>query len=932
MPWKQSSKITILGIYAPNDTEEQIKFWDELTERLEHPDPIHNKPDIMLGDFNMVEGSIDREPQRLDNQSVTERLQNIKENLRLQDSWQNDNPATKEFTYYQKSSGSQSRIDRIYLTEALGRHCHSWENRHSGLGSDHKLLTVRIENKGTPHIGRGRWQMPHNATENKHLIREIKKRGAIILQQFREAKDKGAGALHALDPQQTHECFKKFIKFKTQEYLRATVPKVQRYIEAKETELKTIIEQLTPEAEQNRDLRVQMTVIEEELSALYTQKHNMIRNNVMTKYWIESETIGKTWINANKEVRPKETIYRLKRPTNLQTSAGTQIEHTEYVTRSDEMANLAARYHDDLQKVDIDNSNESLSEQQRLREQAFSLINRTLDSDDQEYLKKDITEEEIAANIRHLATGKSPGPDGIPVELYKTLLRDSEQYKAKEKTQEDGTALHQILRKIENQAANEDPDMDEEEPHFNITEYLQILYNDIHEFGPNSDSCFAEGWMCLLYKKGDRTDIANYRPITVLNSDYKILTRAMTTRLGNIAGKIIHPDQAGFMKGWHIEDHTDLVHMLMHLCETKEINGAIVCLDQEKAYDRINHTYLWEVLHRFGVPQRFIDLVQSLYSQAHTRVIINGVQSNPYKVTRGVRQGDPLSCLLFNLAIEPLAESLRNSNLKGIQIGDSQRLIASLFADDTTVYLSESDDVAELFETLTNWCKVSGAKFNKNKTEIIPIGSPQYRNLTSTRRSLNEAHKPIDNSIRISTNGDATRILGAWVGYKIDEISIWNKLLDEINNILRQWEKGRPTLEGRRLIVAMYIAGKTQFLTRVQGMPKQIEDRLQSLINRFMWGKVNEWKYIPTIRSTILTGQIESGGRKSLDIAARNEAIDIIRVKTYLKANKQRPTWTRLADEIISLAVNSRSNAKDPDARTNTFLQDVKPGSNIEEV
>ncbi len=107
--------------------------------------------------------------------------------------------------------------------------------------------------------------------------------------------------------------------------------------------------------------------------------------------------------------------------------------------------------------------------------------------------------------------------------------------------------------------------------------------------------------------------------------------------------------------------------------------------------------------------------------------MVNGCLSSPFKVTRGVRQGDPLSCLLFNLAIEPLAEMLRKSNLKGLEVpGSEERLIAKLFADDTTTFLHEKDDLDDLMKILENWCIASGARFNIEKTQIIPIGSKEF--------------------------------------------------------------------------------------------------------------------------------------------------------------------------------------------------------------
>ncbi|PPQ81398.1 hypothetical protein CVT24_001827 [Panaeolus cyanescens] len=437
-------------------------------------------------------------------------------------------------------------------------------------------------------------------------------------------------------------------------------------------------------------------------------------------------------------------------------------------------------------------------------------------------------------------------------------------------------------------------------------------------------SRFAEGWMCPIYKKKDRAEIENYRPITVLNTDYKILTRALTSRLGAVASNIIHKDQAGFMKGRRIENHTDLIHLLTRLCSIKDENGAIICLDQEKAYDRVRHDFLWATLEKFNFPETFINTVKSLYQHAKTAVMINGVLSAPYKVTRGVRQGDPLSCLLFNLAIESLAETLRTSRLKGLKIDNEDRLIASLFADDTTVYLSSEDNMEYLYTILENWCKASGAKFNVAKTEIIPLGSKTYREQLVHTRKLNHNAQPINNNIHIAEPGEPVRVLGAWIGHELDQTAIWNRVLEETNEILNRWSKSHPTQEGRRLIIGMYVAGKTQFLARVQGMPQAVEQRLTKMIYRFMWDK-DEENFSPPIQNGILTDTIEQGGRKVLDIKARNEAIDLMKLKTYLSPEPERPQWAKVMDELIRRSVPKSSPAKDMESRTHMFLQTWKP-------
>jgi hypothetical protein len=201
------------------------------------------------------------------------------------------------------------------------------------------------------------------------------------------------------------------------------------------------------------------------------------------------------------------------------------------------------------------------------------------------------------------------------------------------------------------------------------------------------------GWMCPLYKKKDHSKIENYRPITLLNTDYKILTKALAIQVAKVIHRMIHLNQSGFIPKRSIFDPIRLVQTMTTYADLMEEDGAIIALDQEKAYDKIQHTYLFETLEAFHLPPLFINMVKNLYKSAYTQVAINSFLSSPFQVTRGVRQGDPLSCLLFDLAIEPLACAIRNSpNISGFQIpGLNDRVVVNMYADDTTIYLSLKD-------------------------------------------------------------------------------------------------------------------------------------------------------------------------------------------------------------------------------------------------
>ena len=251
--------------------------------------------------------------------------------------------------------------------------------------------------------------------------------------------------------------------------------------------------------------------------------------------------------------------------------------------------------------------------------------------------------------------------------------------------------------------------------------------------------------------------------------------------------------------------------------EIAEEDGAIIALDQEKAYNKIQHDYLWTTLKAFGIPTPFIKTIQELYHNAYTIVAINGVFSKPYQVKQGVRQGDPLSCALFNIAIEPLACRIGNEpTIKGINIlGLIDKLAIKLFADDTNLYLHKEDNFHLVQRILEEWCEVSGAKFNDEKTEIIPIGSEEHCCNTAATRILGPCnHTPLPEGTRIAKDRDAVRMLGAWIGNKMEDLTPWEPIIDKINTKLEKWKRTHPTLNGQKVIMQMVIRGHTQFLSQ----------------------------------------------------------------------------------------------------------------------
>jgi Reverse transcriptase (RNA-dependent DNA polymerase) len=211
-----------------------------------------------------------------------------------------------------------------------------------------------------------------------------------------------------------------------------------------------------------------------------------------------------------------------------------------------------------------------------------------------------ITEAQIDCALQLTKNGSTTSIDGCPYELWKVL-------KAKHETAPNGT-----------------------EEGFNISKTLATVFQDIQTFGLIADLDFALGWMCPLYKKKDPTEISNYQLITLLNMDYKLFTKVLAIQLTDLIDSLVHKDQAGFIPKRSIFDQIRLAKSIINYAEIAKEEGVIVALDQEKAYDKIRHNYLWKMLEVFRLPPLFIRTVRNLYENASTQVAINSHLSKPF--------------------------------------------------------------------------------------------------------------------------------------------------------------------------------------------------------------------------------------------------------------------------------------------------------------
>lgn len=912
--WHLTDYLTVCCIYAPNDTKSNENFWLELRQKWES-DNIP-RPDVLLGDFNIVEDAIDRMPAHTDEVNAVSALIELRTYLKLYDGWRTINPHARKFSYLQKSTGSQSRIDRIYTSERaietseawnIGESTNDtdnvttsgWETEASGVNTDHLLVSAKIVHRKTPHIGPGRWTMPIFLTEDRQFMSEANRAGLALEEELKKINETGRSEL--INPQTLFKGFKDEIIAKARQRAKVAIPKIEKEIGNLKKDLNSILNKHDAEA---KDQQNEAAILQERICALEAKRYSNIRNATATKYNALGESFATTyWSNICKPRSPRNIIYNLAKPQNLG-------ETSEYETRSQKMAELARDYHDNLQRNAIPDP----IEKRAATDKVLRNIDKIVSERDKARMAEDVEPCHVEEALKLSQNGKATGINGIPYEFWKALHEwdpsqgSSEGWRneRRKKAKRNGRPNGQRQRRT-------DPDAKCE-----MMVSLAMIYNDIMHHGVARGTEFSVGWMYPLYKKGDKRNIANYRPITLLNSDYKIFTKIMALRLAIAAPRILHENQAGFVPNRSITDQVRLIKHMIDLAEATEQNGTIIALDQEKAYDRIDHEYLYAAMRKFEIPENFIKTVRTLYDDANTVLFINGEKSSPYKVTRGVRQGDPMSCLLFNIAIEPLASTLRKSELQGYSIpGLADKVLVALFADDTTIFLSEYDSYEALHDILQTWCTAATAKFNHEKTNVIPIGSKEYRKDVVDTRTLQNGISPLEASIRIAKDKEPTRILGAWLGNDVEDADPWSRTIDKVSKSLDVWNNAGLTLMGRSIVVQCVVGGGTQYLTTVQGMPKYAEKALQRIIRNFIW----DGKKAPPINMETLYRPVEEGGINLLDIKARNEAILLKWMATYANFSNTRAPWTFLGDILISDGISRKDENVQGTARQNIILQ-----------
>ena len=292
-----------------------------------------------------------------------------------------------------------------------------------------------------------------------------------------------------------------------------------------------------------------------------------------------------------------------------------------------------------------------------------------------------LTEQEIIEAIKAMSNNKTPGSDGLPIEFYKILWAD-------------------------------------------IKEFFINAVHESFETGELS-TLQRHGIITLLPKQNkDNLYLKNWRPISLLQTDYKIIAKALATRMKKVLPDLIHKDQTGFLKNRYIGENIRKILDIIEICDEENIPALLAAIDFEKAFDKLEWSHINRCLEYFNFGPTFQKWIKTLYKNITSSVINNGYATETFTISRGVRQGCPISPYLFILCVEPLASALRASNeVKGIEI-KSETYKLCQYADDTSLLLHfDEQSLREAFLMLNKFQSISGLKINLEKTKLLKLGS-----------------------------------------------------------------------------------------------------------------------------------------------------------------------------------------------------------------
>lgn len=424
---------------------------------------------------------------------------------------------------------------------------------------------------------------------------------------------------------------------------------------------------------------------------------------------------------------------------------------------------------------------------------------------------KAITESEILEVIKKFQKDKSPGPDGWPIEFFQHFF---------------DLFKHDLLGMV-----------------------------DATRMSGHINSALTATFIALIPKKEQSDSFADYRPIALCNILFKVISKIIAERLKPILNSFINRDQYAFLKHRNILDAVALAQESLFSVSTKNSDAAVFKIDLAKAFDCVDWGFLRILLAKIGLKSQAINWVMACVENVQYSVIINGTPLPPFRAERGLRQGCPLSPLLFILVMDTLSTQINHAVAEHrcvpLKICKNIYLSHNLFVDDILIF-------AMLCKS--SWLCISGI-FQKLQSAVGLVINTTKSTLYHNDTNVGLAQWIADLfGVQMASIQGGFKYLGFFLKPKAYSIQDWAWLVDRFYQKISRWELRFLSLAGRLILVQSVLSQLAVYWAHLFSLPAAIIRKLSALSANFLWGGRSHYSKLHLANLDLISKPKKSGG------------------------------------------------------------------------
>ncbi|PNY12420.1 ribonuclease H [Trifolium pratense] len=500
-----------------------------------------------------------------------------------------------------------------------------------------------------------------------------------------------------------------------------------------------------------------------------------------------------------------------------------------------------------------------------------------LDQEVKEKLAAPISEEEVKSAVFHMSAWKAPGPDGFPAGFYQKSWEIV------------GGSVYRFVDNVWK----------------NPSTIADVNHTDI----------------CLIPKMNNPEYVKQFRPISLCNTNYKIVSKVIVERLKESMAYLISPFQTGFVPGRNIHENIvvakEMAHTMHHM---KGRRGAFaIKVDLAKAYDKLSWEFIWRTLVEINFPDALINVIMHSVTSVMTNVKWYGARSELFKPQRGIRQGDPISPYLFVLCMDKrshlILKEVEEKRWKGIKAGRNGPVVSHLmFADDLLLFGEASEQQIKCIkDTMQKFCIMSGQEISQDKTSIL-----FSRNVERCMRNT------ILNISGFKETNDFGKYLGVPLNGRAPKRADFQYLLDQVSMKLSNWKAKHLSFAGRVTLAKSVIEAVPVYTFMSAKVPKSVLDDIERLQRQFIWGDTDQKRRHHAIGWEKLTVPKRMGGLGFRKLETMNKACLLKLVWKFLESNDD--YWCRvLRGKYVVNGIQFGDNSKSNDSSLWKVLVELKP-------